>query len=65
MEYLESKMETFILHILIAGNGMAQIINQFCDFNATLMCSVNDENCDLPCPKIKHTQYNLQQCISF
>ena len=44
MEYQESTMETRVFCILFVGYVLAPTTNKYCDFDATLVCSVMEDN---------------------
>ena len=47
-----------------AGNGMAPMTNMYCNFNATLVCGVMEEKCNMQCPKLKRHNRVLRN-VSF
>ena len=50
--------------LLICGNGLAPTTNKYCDFNATLMCSIMNENCNLQSSKSKIPNW-MHKIVSF
>ena len=43
MKHMDSTMDTLVSDIVIALNGLAPTTYKYCDFKATLTCSVKDE----------------------
>ena len=63
MKYTTGKNMDY-LTFCFAGNDLVPTTNKYHDFNAALVCSVLDENCNSQCPKLKW-HIRMYRTVSF